>query len=66
MAQLDKTKILLKNKQVKNLSIFIPKKSILVKTIDLKTEEQKEKRVKTGLTGKQLRYIKRYKNCYEP
>ena len=58
-------KIMLKNKQAKNLSIFIPKKTIKIIDENNKNQQKiKYKKIKTNLTAKQLRYIKRFKNCY--
>ena len=63
MADLLKSiKKVLKNKQVKDLHFFVPKKT---KFIAIKTDgKTKYCRVKTGLTSAQLKIVKKFKHCY--
>lgn len=56
-------KLIVKNKQINNLSIFVPKKTKLVKSTNDNPKKPYQK-VKTGLTFQQLRNIKKYKKCY--
>lgn len=57
-------KLMLKTKQAKNLFIFVPKKTKSVKLYSTHGNLQKTEKFKTGLTSRQLRYIKRFRHCY--